>query len=250
MQKSIFPFKPKYLNRTSCLVSLIKRFSDDTRLTASRASATTYRGPCVVGGWIKAARHQRKFSFINIIDGLSKRDLQIVAPASLISDVSGLRVGASIKVEGMLVDSPAKGQCVELQADKIDLLGQNDDTYPFVSNTHAYSPDYIRQYLHLRSKKPEFSAMLRLRSKCRQLIHKYFAENDFVQIDTPILTTNDCEGAGETFSVGSLMQNRTKQSFFGETGVNLTVSGQLHLEASNSGEFYSSYSLVFIVESF
>lgn len=200
----------------------------------TEASGSPYRGSCKVSGWIKHARHLKRRSFIALSDGLSHKQLQVVIPSELRGDSDKLTYGSSITAHGELIDSPAKGQLVELQAFQVDLLGANDDTtFPFAVNTTSYTAEYTRQFLHLRAKKPEFAAMLRLRSACKLAIHNYFHRHSYVQIDTPILTSNDCEGAGETFSVNSYL---SKEPYFNKQSVNLTVSGQLHLEAINSGE--------------
>ena len=202
----------------------------------TKSLRTKFRGPCVVDGWIKSARHQKKISFINLTDGLSHHHLQVVIPASQIGDVSRIESGASVRAVGELIDSPAKGQLVELAASEIQLHGESDSTFPFIAKTTSYDADYVRQFLHLRPKKAEFTAMLRLRSACKKAIHDYFHRHDYVQVDTPVLTSNDCEGAGETFTVerSNILEKTTP--FFGEgSTVNLTVSSQLHLEAVNSG---------------
>lgn len=205
-------------------------------LDVSKALVTQYRGPCMVNGWIKSVRHQKRFSFINLLDGHTHRHLQVVISADERGDVSLIKSGASLSVTGNLIDSPAKGQTVELSADKLQLLGSNDDSFPFVVNTTTYDAEYVRQFLHLRAKKPEVSAMMRLRSSCKKAIHDYFHERNYIQVDTPLLTSNDCEGAGEIFTVERSGHEKKAEPFFGENkSVNLTVSGQLHLEAINSG---------------
>lgn len=221
--------------------------TDYHHIGASEAADTPYRGPCMISGWIKSARHQKKYSFVHIIDGLSSKHVQVVLPAELMSDPSQLRFGASVKAAGMLIDSPGSAQAVELQAESINVLGDNNsDSYPFAVNTKSYTAEYTRQFLHLRSRQPEFAAMLRLRSACKKAIHDYFSANNYVYIDTPVLTSNDCEGAGETFIVDSDVHRKKEKRYFGDNKtVNLTVSGQLHLEACNAGELSAIQAFLF-----
>ncbi|XP_067931879.1 asparaginyl-tRNA synthetase-like [Watersipora subatra] len=202
-------------------------------LSINKASSSSFRGPCIINGWIKSVKHQSKHSFLHLEDGLSSRHLQVVVPACSRGNTSLYKFGAAVRVVGNLTDSPASGQSLEIQATEISLLGANDnENYPF--SKKRYSADYARQHMHLRSKIPEFAAMLRLRNACRRAICNYFYRHDFVQIETPILTSNDCEGAGETFSLA--MNKSGNPPYFGNTSdVKLTVSGQLHLETANSG---------------
>lgn len=213
--------------------------TDSSRVTlgVSSASTSSHRGPCTISGWIKSARHQSKHSFLHLTDGLSDRHLQVVLPCDLLDGVQNLNYGACVKVSGDLVDSPAHGQKLELQATDIVLLGSIDtDSYPFAHRKKAYTAEYTRQFLHLRPKRPEFAAMLRLRNSCKRTICNYLHNNDFIQIDTPILTSNDCEGAGETFCVDVAHSLHKRGPYFGkDKRVNLTVSGQLHLETCSSG---------------
>ena len=215
--------------------------SSDTeplKIDVTSASTTSYRGPCTISGWIKSAKHQSKHTFLHLTDGLSNQHIQIVLPDNVRGDVSEYKFGASVKVNGTITDSPARGQKIEVQAAGIELLGYCDnETYPFSNAKKRYTADYVRKYLHLRAKKPEFAAMLRLRGACRRAICDYFHHNNYIQIDTPILTSNDCEGAGETFSVGMTNSGKKKEPYFGkERDVKLAVSGQLHLEVCNSGD--------------
>lgn len=217
----------QYMRRIPCqnCQSSYRRFSSDSIREAEENQT--------VCGWIRSYRHHKNISFLNISDGTTSTNLQVVVSKSTRGDVHYLKYGAAIQANGQLVSSPAKGQKVEFQADSLKLLGANDiDTFPFTQNARSYTADYNRQYLHLRSKLPEFAALLRLRSYCKKLVHDYFHEKDFVQIDTPILTANDCEGAGDLFTVSA---SNKEDPYFGGQRANLTVSGQLHLEACNSG---------------
>lgn len=223
--------------RVFCLLNPIYRIQPKTAAHHLASFATS--APSVpahktkIYGWIRSFRHHKNISFLNISDGLKPINLQVVVDKEIRGNVTELKYGAAVEASGRFVTSPAAKQEVEFQADCLRVLGPNNaETYPFAVNTRSYSPNYNRQYLHLRSKLPEFAALLRLRSYCKKLIHDYFHKNNFIQIDTPILTSNDCEGAGKLFSVSSL---DNAYPYFGNQAVNLTVSGQLHLEACNSG---------------
>jgi asparaginyl-tRNA synthetase len=211
-----------------------------------------------VSGWIRTARIQKSFSFLELNDGSSSHNLQVVWPST--SDIieidkssnasisSQLNTGSYVEVTATLVSSPKAGQRVEAQAKKVKVIGTADGTaYPLQKKSH--SAEYMREILHLRSRSNVFSAVLRLRSSLSFLTSKFFAENKYTQIHTPVLTSNDCEGAGELFAVesasnlpkpalhplavpGKAVQQLEK--FFGKD-VYLTVSGQLHLEAFACG---------------
>lgn len=148
-----------------------------------------------------------------------------------------LTFGSAVTVKGLLSPSPAKGQVVELVAEDIDIVQTNDPAeYPFKFK-ERHHVDYYRQYLHLRPRDEQFASLLRVRNSATMAIHEYFQENDFVLVHTPILTSNDCEGGGETFSLGEDVGStdpKVKKAFFNKPVV-LTVSGQLHLEAAVSG---------------
>lgn len=189
-----------------------------------------------VKGWVKAIRRQKEFTFVDVNDGSSLQNLQVVLSST--KRPSNLGFHSSLSTSGVLRPSFHKGQDVELLADEIEVEGDPDfETYPFKART-KYSPEYVRQYPHLRAR-TNFSAMLRVRSQTKLAIQEYFSESGFINIDTPILTSNDCEGAGEVFTVEALTRRKREDSasdsqFFSQP-VYLTVSGQLHLEAMASG---------------
>ncbi|XP_070554005.1 asparaginyl-tRNA synthetase-like isoform X3 [Ptychodera flava] len=160
-------------------------------------------------------------------------------------NVSDLTYGSSVEIEGTLVPSTHKGQRVEVKAEKVQVIGPcNHEEYPFKVKTR-HSLDYIRQYSHLRCRTNVFGALLRVRNAATMAIHSYFQDNDFVLINTPIITSNDCEGAGELFQVEPTNKvqsteiepnndsNNASENFFGKPAY-LTVSGQLHLEVMAS----------------
>ncbi|XP_006569056.2 probable asparagine--tRNA ligase, mitochondrial isoform X1 [Apis mellifera] len=189
-----------------------------------------------VQGWIHAVRKMKNNIFIDITDGSTPKMLQIVIPKSNKPD--NLSFGSSIIAEGKLVLSP-NGR-IELHTNNVTIIGTCDvmDGYPFAPRKH-YDMDYIRQFLHLRSRTRRFSSLLRLRDMTTASIENYLRSKNFINVHTPILTSNDCEGAGELFLVKPHCENLLKsmkkenmseeESYF-NTKAFLTVSGQLHLE--------------------
>ena len=195
----------------------------------------------LVQGWVRTRRDSKAFSFIELNDGSSLKSLQIIAKDSLpnYAEVARLNTGASIKVHGELVASQGKGQKWELVADKIDIVGLADDSYPLQKKGHT--PEFLREIAHLRPRSNLFGCVFRVRSRLAFAIHKFFQERGFVYVHTPIITGSDCEGAGELFRVTALdLENppRTKEGekidyakdFFARQTY-LTVSGQLEAEA-------------------
>jgi asparaginyl-tRNA synthetase len=194
----------------------------------------------LVQGWVRTRRDSKDFSFIEVNDGSSLRNLQIIAKSSLsnYSAVQRLTTGASIVVTGELVASQGKGQAWELLADKIDIVGLADDSYPLQKKGHT--PEFLREIAHLRPRSNLFGCVFRVRSRLALAIHQFFQERGFVYVHTPIITGSDCEGAGELFRVTTIdCKNlpRTKEGeidyakdFFARSTY-LTVSGQLEAEA-------------------
>jgi len=170
---------------------------DALNKTASAASI-------LVQGWVRTRRDSKDFSFIELNDGSSLRNLQIIAKNSLANyaDVQKLMTGASIKVDGALVASQGKGQKWELVADKIDIVGVADDSYPLQKKGHT--PEFLREIAHLRPRSNLFGSVFRVRSRLAFAIHKFFQERGFVYVHTPIITGSDCEGAGELFRVSTI----------------------------------------------
>src|SRR5213075_3415856 len=157
-----------------------------------------------VQGWVRTRRDSKDFSFVELNDGSSLRNLQIVAKNTLpnYAAVQRLTAGASITVTGVLVASQGKGQKWELIADKIDIVGSADDSYPLQKKGHT--PEFLREIAHLRPRSNLFGAIFRVRSRLAFAIHQFFQERGFVYVHTPIITGSDCEGAGELFRVTSL----------------------------------------------
>ncbi len=196
-------------------------------------------GEVLVQGWVKTRRSSKTVSFIQINDGSTLRDLQVVMNETLpdYKLVDSLGTGCSVSIWGDLVDSLGKGQKYEIQAKKLEVLGLADpETYPLQKKRHTL--EYLREIAHLRPRTNTFGAMARVRSAMAFAIHSFFQSRGFQYIHTPIITTSDAEGAGSMFRVTSLdLQNlpvkdgtvNQEEDFFGKSAF-LTVSGQLEAE--------------------
>lgn len=191
-------------------------------------------------GWVKTRRDSKGVSFVQLNDGSGFQDLQIVVDAGTIPDgvLDLVRTGACISVGGELVESPAKGQAVELKAASIEVHGTADPaTYPLQKKGHTM--EFLREIAHLRPRSNTFGAVFRVRNAASYAIHKFFQERGFAWVHTPIITASDAEGAGAMFGVSTLdMMNLPHnesggidwaQDFFGKPAY-LTVSGQLEGE--------------------
>jgi asparaginyl-tRNA synthetase len=221
-------------------------------------SVAQARLPAAVGrsvrlrGWVRTRRDSKGgFSFIELNDGSCQGNVQVVAPGELAnyeSQVKHLQTGASIVVEGEVKASPAKGQTTEVQAARIELIGNAPaDTYPLQKKGHTF--EFLRTIAHLRPRTNTFGAIARLRHQVSMSIHNFFHERGFLYIHTPIVTASDCEGAGELFRVTTLdpeappkVEGKVDYSkdFFGKPAF-LTVSGQLQVEsfACSLGNVYT-----------
>ena len=192
-------------------------------------------------GWVRTRRDSKAgFSFLEINDGSTINNVQVVAESGLpnyTDEILRLTTGCSVIVGGVLVESPGKGQKVELQAKQVQILGWADpETYPLQKKRHSF--EYLRTIAHLRSRTNTFGAVARIRNAISFAIHDYFNRNGFIYLHTPIITGSNCEGAGDMFTVTTLdLQNLTSRDgkidfsddFFGKAA-NLTVSGQLEAE--------------------
>lgn len=195
----------------------------------------------VVQGWVRTKRELKGFAFIEVNDGSSLANLQVVINQDLPdyeAIIKKLNTGAAVEVSGRLVASQGKGQRIELQAEAVKVYGEADpETYPLQKKRHSF--EFLRTIGHLRSRTNSFGAVFRVRNACSAAIHEFFQQRGFLWVHTPVITANDCEGAGELFSVTSLdLKNipRTDnqaidytQDFFGKPTY-LTVSGQLEAE--------------------
>ena len=192
-----------------------------------------------VGGWIRTARDNKNFIFIELNDGSFFKNLQVIADSGLenYADISKLGVGSAITVNGAIVESPGGKQPVELKASGIVVEGASAPDYPLQKKRHSF--EYLRTIAHLRPRTNTFSAVFRVRSLAAYAVHRFFNERGFVYVHTPIITCSDAEGAGEMFQVTSLnISNPPRnpdgavdynEDFFGKKAF-LTVSGQLAVE--------------------
>ena len=198
----------------------------------------------LVNGWVRTRRDSKGgFSFLEINDGSCQANIQAIVEHSL-KEFAGLdkkiTTGSCIAISGQLVASKGKGQKMEIQAAAIEVYGSADvETYPLQKKRHSF--EYLREIAHLRPRTNTFGSVMRVRSRLAYAIHQFFNDRGFVYLNTPIVTTSDCEGAGEMFQVTTLdLTNPPKvdgkidygQDFFGEK-TSLTVSGQLE------GEIYA-----------
>ena len=194
-----------------------------------------------IQGWVRTKREQKEFCFVEINDGSSLVGLQAILSADLpdyADYVKQLNTGASVEISGSLVESPAKGQRIELQATSITVHGEaNPETYPLQKKRHSF--EFLREIAHLRARTNTIGAVFRVRNACANAVHQFFQERGFLWIHTPIISANDCEGAGELFTVTTLDLKKVPQTdnheidygkdFFGRRAF-LTVSGQLEAE--------------------
>ncbi len=193
----------------------------------------------LIGGWIRTIRVSKNFGFIELNDGTFFKNIQIVFSEDITNfiEISKLGVGASINVEGILIETPTAKQPFEIQATNVSIEGLSTPEYPLQKKRHSY--EYLRTIAHLRPRTNTFSAVFRVRSLLSYAIHKFFQDRGFVYVHTPIITGSDCEGAGEMFKVTTLDLNNIPKTengivdyskdFFSHEA-NLTVSGQLSAE--------------------
>jgi asparaginyl-tRNA synthetase len=200
--------------------------------------------PVTINGWVRTRRDSRAgISFVHLSDGSSFHPVQVVAPSTLPNyerEVLKLTAGCAVEATGMIVPSPAKGQPFEIQASGIRVIGWVDDpdTYPIQPKPHTL--EYLREVAHLRPRTNVIGAATRVRHSLAAAIHRFFDENGFFWVNTPIITGSDAEGAGALFRVSTLdftnlprtPEGRVDfaQDFFGREAF-LTVSGQLNIEA-------------------
>src|SRR5262245_42084296 len=200
--------------------------------------------PVTVKGWVRTRRDSKAgISFVHLSDGSSFHPVQVVAPNTLSNyadEVLKVTPGCAIEATGIIVPSPAKGQPFEMQASAVRVIGWVDDpdTYPIQPKPHTM--EFLREVAHLRPRTNVIAAATRVRHTLAQAIHRFFSENGFFWVNTPIITASDAEGAGALFRVSTLDfanlprtpqgQVDFAQDFFGREAF-LTVSGQLNVEA-------------------
>jgi asparaginyl-tRNA synthetase len=215
-----------------------------TSVQASLAGGDHVGKTITLQGWVRTRRDSKAgLSFINLHDGSCFSPIQIVAKNDLdnyADIVQHLTAGCAIKVVGTLVESQGKGQSYEVQAENVELVGGVDDpdTYPVSAKRHTL--EYLRDVAHLRPRTNTIGAVARVRHTLSQAVHRFFDEEGYYWVHTPIITTSDAEGAGQMFRVSTLDANNLpkdeggavdfKQDFFGKPA-HLTVSGQLNVEA-------------------
>ena len=193
-----------------------------------------------ISAWVRTVRDSKKFAFLEVNDGSFFKNIQVVVDESLenFKEITKFAISSAITVEGKLVKTPNAKQPFEIKASKVVLEADSESDYPLQKKRHTF--EYLRTIAHLRPRSNTFSAVFRVRSLLAYAIHKFFQERNFVYVNTPIITGNDAEGAGETFRVSTLDSGnppRDKEGnvdfskdFFGKE-TNLTVTGQLEAEA-------------------
>jgi asparaginyl-tRNA synthetase len=197
-----------------------------------------------IRGWVRTRRDSKAgFSFINVTDGSCQDPIQVVAPVALTNyeqDVLRLSSGCSLIVKGTLVASQGKGQRYEIQASQVQVLGlvEDPDTYPVQPKQHT--AEFLREQAHLRPRTNTFGAVSRIRHCAAFAIHKFFTDEGFVWVNTPVITASDAEGAGQMFRVSTLDIHNLPRNDAGKIDFQkdffnretfLTVSGQLNVEA-------------------
>ncbi|MEX2120478.1 MAG: asparagine--tRNA ligase [Pirellulales bacterium] len=227
-------------------------------MTAEKMSVAAARQADTVGrevrlqGWVRTRRDSKAgFSFLELNDGSSQGNVQVIADGSLAnyeSEIRKLGAGCSVTVDGVVKASPAKGQETEVHASRVVVHGVADpETYPLQKKQHSF--EFLRTLAHLRPRTNTFGAIARVRNCVSRSIHQFFQEQGFLYVQTPIITASDCEGAGEMFKVTTLdLANPPKQAgqvdfsrdFFNRPAY-LTVSGQLQGEifACALGKIYT-----------
>ncbi len=192
-----------------------------------------------VSGWVRTIRDSKNFAFIELNDGTNFKSTQIVLDAGLdnYKEIVALNVGAGICVCGTLVATPQMQQPYEIRATRITIEAPSSPNYPLQKKRHSL--EFLREIAHLRPRTNTFLAVFRVRSVAAQAIHSFFANRNFVYVNTPLITGSDCEGAGEMFRVTTLDADKPprdeqgcvdfSKDFFGKAS-NLTVSGQLNAE--------------------
>src|SRR5256714_8811645 len=199
--------------------------------------------PITIKGWVRTRRDSKAgISFVNVSDGSCFNPVQVVAPNTLANyavEIMRLTAGCAVEATGTVVPSPGKGQPFEMQASAIHVVGwvEDPDSYPIQPKPHSL--EFLREVAHLRPRTNVIAAVSRVRHTIAQAIHRFFHDNGFLWVNTPIITTSDAEGAGELFRVSTLdLVNLPRtpagaidfaQDFFGRETF-LTVSGQLNVE--------------------
>ncbi|SNB46583.1 asparagine--tRNA ligase [Geobacter sp. DSM 9736] len=192
----------------------------------------------LVKGWVRTIRTGKEITFIALNDGSCLASLQVVVDAGTSGEsaLAGAGTGSAVAIGGVVVESPGAGQRVELRAASVEVVGTADESYPLQKKRHSF--EFLRTIAHLRPRTNTFGAVFRMRSSLSHAVHRFFADRGFLYVHTPIITANDCEGAGEMFRVTTLPMTAPplvegsvdySADFFGQA-TGLTVSGQLEGE--------------------
>jgi asparaginyl-tRNA synthetase len=224
------------------MVAKTQRIKIKQLLGATESNASVH-----FSGWVRTRRNSKSFSFLEINDGSCLKNIQVIADNTLPNylEIKKLNTGSAVTVQGRLISSKGGGQQWEIYAKKIKIIAVAPDDYPLQKKRHG--DEFLRNIAHLRPRTNKYGATFRIRSELSYAIHKFFKEKDFKYIHTPIITSSDCEGAGELFRVTTLSFDNTLSSkdkmsadFFGRE-TNLTVSGQLSVEmfALSLGDVYT-----------
>ncbi|MDG2129444.1 MAG: asparagine--tRNA ligase [Fuerstiella sp.] len=226
----------------------------DIKLTriASLLKDAEFETSVTVKGWVRTRRDSKNgFSFIELNDGSCMKNLQVIVDGDIpeyADTIKSVTTGASVSIDGTVKESPGKGQRIEVHAASLQLIGKADPAdFPLQKKGHSF--EFLREIAHLRPRTNSFGAVARVRNCISRSIHNFFQSRGFLYINTPVITTSDCEGAGEMFQVTTLDLARLakiqteidwKQDFFGKPAA-LTVSGQLEAEifATSVGDCYT-----------
>ncbi len=199
-------------------------------------------------GWIRTARVSKSVAFLEVNDGSCMGNIQgVIGEPDNFPVLDKILTGASVRLRGKLIESPAKGQKYELAVESVDLVGEADQSYPLQKKRHSF--EFLREIAHLRPRTNTFGAVNRIRSKLAYAVHKFYQERDFYYIQTPLISASDCEGAGDLFRVSTFDFKNVPMKdggidwdadFFGAEAY-LTVSGQLEGEllATALGDIYT-----------
>jgi len=184
----------------------------------------------LIKGWVRTRRDTKEFSFIEVNDGSCLASIQVIVDAGTPGSeyLPSIATGAAVSVTGEMVSSPGKGQAFEIRSHGIELVGTSGEAYPLQKKRH--SDEFLRTIAHLRPRTNKYGAIMRIRSHTSHLIHRFFENEGFLLIHTPVITGSDCEGAGEMFRITTVKGTTpASEDFFGQE-TNLTVSGQLSAE--------------------